>query len=197
MSDCGCEIEVENTEQARVLWIVLSINFVMFLAEAVAGLVAGSVALLADSTDMFADALVYGVSLYAVRRGHLAKARAATVSGVLQISIGLGLLFEIVRRLLNPMDPEPGYMMAVAAVALVANMICLRLISAHKNSGVHMRASVVFSENDVIANAAVIVGGLLVFATGWHLIDLAIGAGIAALVASGGFRILGDARASS
>ena len=76
MSDCGCELEAETSEQIRVLWIVLAINFAMFVGEATAGLLAGSVALLADSSDMLADAAVYGISLYAVRRSAVAKARA-------------------------------------------------------------------------------------------------------------------------
>lgn len=65
--DC-CSIEVDSAEQARILWIVLGINAAMFVAEFVAGLIAQSTGLIADSLDMLADAAVYGVSLYAVGR---------------------------------------------------------------------------------------------------------------------------------
>ena len=197
MSDCSCELEAETSEQIRVLWIVLAINFAMFVGEASAGLISGSVALLADSSDMLADAAVYGISLYAVRRSATAKARAAATSGVFQIAIGLALLVEAARRIVFPIEPEPGYMILVAAVALVANAYCLRLIAAHKESGVHMSASVIFSQNDVIANAAVILGGVLVVATGWSRIDLVVGAGVSILVLSGGVRILREARISA
>ena len=196
MSDCGCELEAETSEQIRVLWIVLAINFAMFVGEATAGLLAGSVALLADSSDMLADAVVYGISLYAVRRSAVAKARAAAASGLFQIVIGLALLAEAGRRIASPIEPEPGYMIVVATVALVANAYCLRLIAAHKDSGVHMSASVIFSQNDVIANAAVILGGVLVVATGWSRIDLVVGAGVSILVLSGGVRILREAKSS-
>ena len=197
MSDCGCELEAETSEQIRVLWIVLAINFAMFVGEATAGLLAGSVALLADSSDMLADAAVYGISLYAVRRSAVAKARAAAASGVFQIAIGLALLAEAGRRLANPIEPEPGYMIVVAAVALVANAYCLRLIAAHKESGVHMTASAIFSQNDVIANAAVILGGILVVASGWSQIDPVVGAGVSILVLSGGVRILREAKSAT
>ena len=197
MSDCGCELEADTSEQLRVLWIVLAINFAMFVGEATAGLLAGSVALLADSSDMLADAAVYGISLYAVRRSAVAKARAAAASGVFQIAIGLALLAEAGRRLANPIEPEPGYMIAVAAVALVANAYCLRLIAAHKESGVHMSASAIFSQNDVIANAAVILGGVLVVASGWSQIDPVVGAGVSILVLSGGVRILREAKSAT
>jgi cation diffusion facilitator family transporter len=157
---------------------------------------AESLALLADSLDMLADATVYGVSLLAVRRGARAKARAARWSGALQISLGVLILVETVRRLVYPPAPEAAYMVAVSLVALAANVLCLRIVSAHKEGGIHMKASVIFSQNDVIANLSVILGGAFVWLTSWHLADLFVGAGIALLVASGGFRILREARAS-
>ncbi len=75
MADDCCETKGEELErlarqadQRRVLVVVLIINAVMFVAEFGAGLVAGSAALMADATDMLGDALVYGVSLYAIAR---------------------------------------------------------------------------------------------------------------------------------
>jgi Co/Zn/Cd efflux system component len=81
-------------------------------------------------------------------------------------------------------------------VALVANLVCLRLIAAHKEGGIHMKASYIFSQNDVIANLSVILGGAFVWLTNLHLADLLVGAGIALLISSGGFRILREARES-
>ena len=66
--DKSCEVEALRRSQSRTLWIVLGINALMFGAEAVAGLLAGSVALLADSLDMLGDALVYGFSLFVLGR---------------------------------------------------------------------------------------------------------------------------------
>jgi Co/Zn/Cd efflux system component len=87
-------------------------------------------------------------------------------------------------------------MIPVAVVALVANAVCLRVVARHRDEGVHMRASYIFSQNDVLANLAVIVSGVLVAITATPLWDLAAGAGIGLLVLSGGIRILRASRAA-
>ena len=197
MSDCGCEIEVQSPAQARVLWVLLAINGTMFLLEFGAGIAADSTALIADSFDMLADAAVYGVSLYAISRSALARASAAKLSGYLQLGLGGFVLLEAFRRVFMVSEPEPTYMIGVSAIALVANVVCLRLIAAHREGGVHMRASFIFSRNDVIANCAVILSGLLVALSGWSFWDLLAGAGIGSLVLWGGVRILREARAAA
>ena len=176
--------------QASALKLVLSINAAMFVAEFAAGWFGQSTGLIADSFDMLADAVVYGLSLAAVSRIELGRAKTATISGVFQLTLGLGALAEVVRRYLTGSAPEPGYMIVVAGVALVANTICLRVIARHREEGVHMRASYIFSQNDVLANVAVIGSGILVAVTATPMWDLATGTGIGLLILSGGYRIL-------
>jgi len=194
MGDCACDIEVESASQARVLWSLLAINGVMFFAELAAGLVAESTALIADSFDMLADAAVYAVSLYVVFRGALAQASAAKFSGYLQLGLGILALVEVGRRIVFGSSPVAAYMILISALALVANVVCLKLISSHREGGVHMRASFIFSQNDVIANSAVIASGALVALSGWAGWDLLVGAGVGGLVLSGGLRILREAK---
>jgi len=193
MSDCGCDIEIKNRDQSRVLVLLLAINGVMFIAEVIAGIVGDSTALIADSLDMLADATVYAIGLYAVGRSLLIKAKAAHVSGIFQIVLGLGVLIDIVRRTIIGSEPESIMMIVVGMVALIANTICLVLIYKHRQGEVHMRASWIFSKNDVIANLGVIGGGLLVATTGSSWPDLIIGLIIAAIVIRGGLHIINDA----
>ena len=193
MSGCGCEIEIKNRDQSRVLILLLAINGMMFVAEIVAGIISDSTALIADSMDMLADATVYAIGFYAVGRSLLIKAKAAHISGVFQIALGLGVLFDIVRRAIVGSEPESVMMIAVGVVALIANVVCLVLIYKHRQGEVHMRASWVFSKNDVIANLGVITGGLLVAYTGSSYPDLIIGLLIVAIVVRGGFHIIKDA----
>lgn len=176
--------------ERRTLLILLGINATMFFAEQVAGWIASSVGLLADSLDMLADASVYGIALHAVGRSSALKQRAAHLSGWLQLALALGVLAEVVRRFVWGSAPEPEYMMAVAFLALLANVACLALISSHREGGAHMRASWIFSTNDVIANAGVILAGFLVAWTGSRLPDLIVGCVIAVVVFSGALRIL-------
>lgn len=194
MTDDCCSIEVESKEQARVLWMVLGINAAMFVAEFIAGVIAQSTGLIADSLDMLADAAVYCVSLYAVGRSASLKNRAATLSGVLQILLAVSVAVEILRRTIMGSEPEPTLMIGVSLIALVANVICLALIAKHRDGEVHMRASWVFSKNDVIANVGVIAAGGLVLLLDAHWPDLVIGALIVFVVLRGGMSILADAK---
>ncbi len=154
------------------------------------GLIAESAGLVADSLDMFADAAVYGLALYAVGRAAALKTRAAHVAGWLQLVLALGALSEVVRRVFFGSEPESVLMMSVGAVALIANAACLILIAKKRDRGAHMKASYIFSANDVIANLGVIAAGVLVTWTGSPYPDLVVGTIIAVIVLTGARRIL-------
>ena len=194
MSDCDCSIEIETKEQSRVLWALLAINATMFVVEIVTGIIAESTGLVADSLDMLADATVYAIGLYAVGRASHVKIRAASISGFFQIVLAMGVAIEILRRLIWGSEPEPLFMIGIGIVALVANVICLSLISKHRDGEVHMRASWIFSKNDVIANAGVILAGILVNVLDSRIPDLVIGTVIVLIVFRGGLTIISDAR---
>lgn len=198
MSGCGCSCgESAAALERRTLRILLLINGVMFAGEFLAGWLAESTGLLADSLDMLADAFVYGIALYTVGKGSGAQSRAAAISGVLQLALGIGIMVEVGRRLLYGSEPVSLLIMGVGTVALVANVACLSLIAKHRDGGVHMRASWIFSANDVIANIGVILSGGLVLLLHNRLPDLVIGAVISAIVAWGGIKILREARATA
>lgn len=197
MSDCGCEFEARNDAERRTLWAVLAINAAMFVLEFAAGLWSGSTGLTADSLDMLADAGVYAVSLYAVGRSAQIRGRAALGSGVLQVALGVGVLLEVGRRFAVGGEPVGAAMLTVGSVALAANVACLVLLAKHRDGDVNLRASWIFSTNDVIGNAGVIASGALVGLTGSRLPDLVIGAVISALVIRGGVTIIREAKAAS
>lgn len=193
MADCGCEVELRNSEQGKLLLALLLINAFMFILEIATGILADSSGLVADSIDMLADAVVYGISLFAVGRSALTKANAAYFSGVSQIAISVGIAIDISRRFIFGSDPESLLMMGIGTVALAANITCLLLIAKHRDGEVHMRASWVFSKNDVLANLGVISGGIMVALLDSRFPDLVIGAIIVGVVLRGGIHILKDA----
>ncbi len=197
MAECGCGSEQAEQLERKTLRYLLAINAFMFVAEAVLGLLAQSSGLVADSLDMLADASVYGISLYVVGKGVARQAKAATLSGWLQIILGVGVVVDVLRRFFLGSEPQSLLIMSVGVLALVANVTCLMLISRHREGGVHMRASWIFSTNDVIANLGVILSGVLVWLFGSRFPDLLVGAVIAAVVVRGGVRILREARSAS
>ena len=191
---CGCGADQSTALERRTLWIVLAINATMFVVELVFGLQADSSGLIADSLDMLADAGVYGLSLGAVSRSLKRQHRAAMLSGRLQILLAVWVLLDVLRRSVLGVEPISALMMGIGALALLANLICLLLVRRHRNGGMHMRVSVIFSTNDTLANLGVIVAGLLVAWTNSPIPDLLIGTAISLLVLSGGLRILREAR---
>ena len=188
---------VDASAGRTVLWLVLGINAVMFVVELVAGVVAQSSGLIADSLDMLADAAVYAIALAAVGGSLLAQQRSARVSGWLQLTLAAVVIVDVARRAVSGSEPLSGAMMGIGLLALVANVTSMALLSRHRRGGVHLRASWIFSTNDVLANLGVIVAGLLVAATGAAWPDLLVGTLVAVLVASGGLRILRLASASA
>lgn len=180
----------EQSEESRALWILLAINGLMFLVEMTMGLIAQSAGLIADSLDMFADAAVYGLAIYAVGHSVKMQLRAAHVAGVLQLILALGVLVEVGRRFIHGSEPASLMMMAIALLALVANTTCLLLIAKHREGGAHMKASWIFSANDVVINLGVILAGALVAWTGSNYPDLIIGAVVGIIVLNGARRIL-------
>lgn len=193
MSGCGCEVEIKDQSQRQVLYWLLGINATMFVIEMGIGLLADSTALIADSLDMLADAVVYGVALYAIGKSLLHKANAARISGFFQMALGVLIIIDIVRRSIYGSEPVSGLMMAMGAVALVANVICLVIIRKQRNEEVHMRASWIFSANDVIANLGVIFAGVMVFWLDSRWPDLVIGVIVSCVVLRGAKMILEDA----
>lgn len=181
--------EVDASE-SLVLKKLLAINAVMFFVEIIVGWWAQSTGLIADSLDMFADAAVYGVALYAVGHSIRMKVRAAHFAGWLQLILAFGALFEVGRRFLYGSEPVSMLMIGFGVVALIANTTCLLLIVKKKDSGAHMKASWIFSANDVIANLGVILAGALVALTGSRYPDLVIGLLVGLLVLNGARKIL-------
>lgn len=195
MAECGCEPPPANTDaQQRTLWIALALNATMFVAETSAGIIANSTGLIADGLDMLADAAAYAIALAAVGRSGRFKANAATTSGVLLLILGIGVLVDVVRRLVSGEPPEGAWMIAVATVALAVNAIVLRLLSKQRQQEVHIRATWIFTRADVVANAAVIASGIAVLSTGIRHFDLIAGAGIGIYVIKEAVEILTEAR---
>ncbi len=181
--------------QRKALWVILAINFGLFVIEITTGFIANSMGLVADSIDMLADSLVYGLSLYAVG-SHLArKKRIARISGYFQLSLAVLGFTEVVRRFLGAGDlPVFQTMIVISIIALAGNVASLFILQRAKTEEVHMKASMIFTSNDIVANLGVVLAGAIVFFTHSKIPDLVIGAIVFFLVARGAFRILKLAR---
>lgn len=181
----------EITNQRKLLWIVLVINFAFFLIEMTTGLISKSMGLVADSLDMLADSFVYGISLLAVGSTVIRKKKIAKLAGYFQITLALIGFVEVLRRFFGAENiPDFSTMIVVSILALIANGLCLYLLQKSKSKEAHMQASMIFTSNDVIINLGVITAGVLVNWLDSSKPDLVIGTVVFVLVIQGALRIL-------
>ncbi|MEO6986605.1 MAG: cation transporter [Paralcaligenes sp.] len=196
MSDCcsdkACELDALRQHQASVLKVVLAINAVMFIVEFSVGLVSGSASLLADSLDMLGDALVYGLSLYAVAESQKTKAISALLKGIVMAMFGLLATGQVIYKLTAHHIPSYEVIGTIGFLALVANSICFVLLWRHRSIDINMRSIWLCSRNDVVANVAVLAAAGGVWLTGRSWPDLVVGALIAALFLKSATTILSE-----
>lgn len=187
------ELDANQTDDRRILLMVLLINAAQCIAGVGVGVLASSTALIGAALDNLADAAVYGVSLYAVGRAPAIKIWAARLSGWLLIGLASILFIEVLRRYFGGEPPIGPAMMAMAAVNAALNLVCLRLLKRHRGQDVNFKASTIFTNNDSIVNLAIVLSGALVMWWGSNLPDLVLGLVISAIAVNGGREILSEA----
>lgn len=196
MSEQESEIQLDasNAAERKTLVWVLVINFLQVIVAGSVGVLADSTGLLGAALDNLGDAGVYAVSLFAVGRSVAAKARVARLSGVLLIVLGMALSIEVLRRFFMGAEPIGIAMIVTALASAASNLLCLRLLRSHRDQGVHLKASWIFTTNDMLANAGIVASGIAVIVFGSPLPDLIIGLAVVGIVLKGGWEILKEAR---
>ena len=153
MDDC-CEVRPVGERQCRILHVVLWINVVMFVVEFLAGVAGHSTALLPDSADMLGDALVYGVSLYAIARGPMWQTRAALLKGAIMAAFAAGIVVEVLLKLARGVTPSADVMSGIGLLALAANAVVLAFLWRRRADDLNMR-SAIFSHSPAATVAVV------------------------------------------
>ncbi|MBI2439236.1 MAG: cation transporter [Candidatus Moranbacteria bacterium] len=191
LQDKNNEFVDDSQSQKKLLKTVLYINFGFFLFEIVAGIIANSMGLVADSLDMLSDSIVYSISLFAVGGSILLKKKVTKLAGSFQMLLAVIGFIEVLRRFLG-FEKMPDFisMIGVASLAFIANMYCLYLFNKSKSEDAHMKASWIFTSNDLIVNIGVIISGFLVYLFNSSKPDLIIGGIVFIVVINGAIKIL-------
>lgn len=182
----------DNSDTERkLLWQVLAINFFFFALELTTGFISNSMGLVADSLDMLADSIVYGLALFAVGSTMTRKKNIAKMAGYFQLILAIFGFAEVIRRFVG-LEEVPAFqtMIIISILALIGNGLCLYLLQKSKSKEAHMQASMIFTSNDIIINFGVIVAGGLVYLTNSKYSDLIVGIIVFVLVGQGAFKIL-------
>lgn len=198
MADSCCENKAGElaelrSRQVRVLYIVFTINVIMFLLEFVSGWLARSTALLADSLDMFGDASVYALTLFTLHKSDKTRSEVALIKGIIMLLLGLFVVADAISKSLQTVLPEAQWMGTIGFIALIANLICFMVLYRHKSDDLNMRSVWLCSRNDLVANSGVIVAAVLVSYTATLWPDVVIGLAIAALFLHSSWQVISEA----
>jgi Co/Zn/Cd efflux system component len=188
------QLDASNKAERKTLKQVLGINMFQVALAGIVGFIANSTGLLGAALDNLADSAVYIVSIYAVGKGAVAQSRAANLSGVLLIGLGLLLLGEVIRRFLTEAEPIGWAMIITAIINAASNLFALRLLKSQGERGVHMKASMVFTSNDMLVNLGIVLSGVAVMVFNSSLPDLIISLLVVIVVLQGGWEIIKEAK---
>jgi cobalt-zinc-cadmium efflux system protein len=185
----------------RALAVALALVLGFAAVELAAGLLSGSLALLADAGHMVSDALALGLALFAAwlaRRPatpertfgwRRAEILAALANGILLVVLGLWILVEAVQRLDDPPSVEGGYVLAAGIAGLAVNVAAARVLHG-AGAGLNVRAALLHVLADLASSVGVVVAALLLLLAGWELADPIAGLLIGGLVLASTIGIL-------
>lgn len=179
MADTCCntiDIAGLHASQRRVLKWVFAINLATFAVMVMGSVLSGSSALLSGTLDNLGDALTYALSLAVVGASARAKARVAMLKGLLILGAALAVAVQIAWRLSDMQAPVASTMSVAAVVNLVANAVCLKLLTPYRGGDINMTSSWECSRNDVVEGVAVIgtAVAVWVFDSAWPDIVVAV-----------------------
>lgn len=184
------------------LAIVLALISAYLVAELVGGLLANSLALLADAGHMLSDAAALALALFAgwvarrpptPRRSYgyyRAEILAALINGATLVAIAILILVEAWHRLESPPAVRGELVIAIACGGLVINLIALRILNSGKNESLNLRGAWLHVLTDALGSVGAIIGGLSVWMFGWFWADPAVSVLIALLVVYSSWALL-------
>ena len=188
------DLQKHFKSQSNVLWTVFGINLVMFFIEFIFGIRSRSAALTADSLDMLGDSLAYGSSLWVLKLGIREKARTAQFKAFLMLAFGLFVFGSTLNKIFFRSIPHVESMGMIGILALSMNLICLFLLTKHKNDDINFSSVWICSRNDIIANLSLLGAAFLVFHFQHPWPDLVVGLGITVLFLKSSFSIFSEAK---
>ena len=184
------------------LLIALSITLFMMIAEIVGGIMSNSLALLSDAGHMFTDTLALALSFFAMKFADMPATEkktygfyrleilAALLNGVILVLISLYIIYEAYQRILNPPAVQGALMLIVAVIGLIVNIIGALFLVKHRHSTLNIRSAFLHIIGDAVSSVGVIIGAVVIFYTGWFLIDPVLSILIALGIIAGSYGLV-------
>jgi cobalt-zinc-cadmium efflux system protein len=176
------------------LLVAIGVNVLLTVAQIIGGVFAGSLALIADAIHNLSDAAALAIALIARRIARtpadadhtFGHGRAELIGAVFNLSwlifIGLFLIVEAIKRLLDPQPVEGWTVVVLAGIALVVDLATVLLTFRMAQKSMNIRAAFIHNLSDAMASLGVIVGGVLILTFGWHFVDAIVTLAIAGYI---------------
>lgn len=205
MGDSHGHVTSAAGKNKKSLAIVFGLTAFYLIVEVVGGLWTGSLALLADAGHMLTDVAGVGLALLAIRFAekpaspertygyYRVEILAALTNAVVLILISLYILYEAYERFKNPPEVESGWMLGVAAVGLVINIVGMYILRAGSKESLNMKGAYFEVLSDMLTSIGVIIAGIIMLTTGWYYADPIISAGIGLFILPRTWALLKDA----
>ena len=187
--------------------MALALNGVYTVGQALAGIVLGSVALLADAGHNLSDVLALGLAATAVwwaRRPatpthsfgfRRAEILGALINGLSVVAIAAVIIVEAARRVGNPPEVAGGWVMLIAGLGVLVNAVSVWIIhrAARGSRNLNLRASIIHLAGDTLASVGVVLAGFLVVTLGWEVVDPLVAIMIGVVIIVSAWKVLRDA----
>lgn len=192
-------------QNRKKLLLTLSLTGAYMIAEVIGGILTGSLALLADAGHMLTDISGLGMSLVAIHLANRpaddrrsfgfmrAEILAAVANAVLLLGVSIYILFEAYERFRTPPEISGGPMLWVAVVGLLVNIGGIFLLKENSNSNLNMRGAYFEVLSDLLSSVGVIVAAVIIWLTGWTIVDPIVSAGIGLFIFPRTWLLLKDA----
>jgi cobalt-zinc-cadmium efflux system protein len=196
---------VDRTGHTKALAVALALNLGYTVAEAVAGFVAGSLALVADAAHNLSDVAGLAIALLAVRLAarpatpqrsfglQRAEILSALANGVILVAVSIWVFIEAAQRLRAPGDVPGLWLVVVAGIGIAVNVASGGVIWRVQTQSLNLRAALVHLAGDALASVGVVAAGVAIMLTGWERADPVVSILIGGLILAGTWGILRDA----
>jgi len=188
--------------EKRGLKIALLITLVMAVVEVVGGILSNSLALLSDAGHMLTDSIAIALSLIAMiiaskppdtkrTYGHYRfEILASLINGVTLVGVASYIFYESYKRFISPPEVEGFTMLLIASIGLVANVAGIFLLRQGQLINLNIRGAFLHMLGDTLSSLGVIAGGIIIYFTGWMMVDPVVSILIGGIILKGAVELV-------
>ena len=190
--------------EKRKLILSLSITSIVMIVEVVGGFLTHSIALISDAGHMFTHCFALGISLAAIMIArkplchhrtfglYRAEIVAAFVNGLFLLFVVAIIIYEAILRIIHPEEVLSLHMLMIAFVGLVANLVSIGILHGSHKEDMNVRSVFYHMVADAASSVGIVIAAIVIFLTGWNIIDPLVSLGISAVIIYWAWGILKD-----